>query len=59
MEVNKFLFFFLVFVIIVMYYFCLCMSISDKYLGFLHVSREYRMYFQESATKIRLFKDAG
>ena len=32
------------------------MSISDKYLGFLHLSREYGIYFQESATKIRLLK---
>ena len=50
---------FLMFVIIVIYYFYLCMSISDKYLGFLHVSREYGIYFQEVATKFRLFKDAG
>ena len=35
------------------------MSISDKYLGFLHVSQEYGIYFQETATKIRLFQDAG
>ena len=35
------------------------MPISDKCLGFLHVSREYGIYPQESATKIRLFKDAG
>ena len=26
------------------------MSISDKYLGFLHVSREYGIYFRENAT---------
>ena len=50
---------FLIFLIIVIYYFYLCMSISDKYLGFLHVPLEYGIYFRESATKIRLFKDAG
>ena len=49
---------FLIFLIIVIYYLYLCMSISDKYLGFLHESREYGIYFQ-SATKILLFKDAG
>ena len=30
------------------------MSISDKYFGFLQVSQEYRIYFQASATNIRL-----
>ena len=39
-----------IFYIIVIYYFYLCMSISDKYLGFLHVSREYGIYFRENAT---------
>ena len=50
---------FLIFLIIVIYYFYLCMSISDKYLELLHVSLEYGIYFQVSATKIQLFKDAG
>ena len=32
------------------------MYISEKHLGFLQVSREYGIYFQESATKTRLLK---
>ena len=35
------------------------MSISDKYLWFLHVSLEYRMHLPESTTKIQLLKGAG
>ena len=45
MGTDKFFFLVLVFIIIVIYYFDLCMSISDNYLGFLHMSPGYKNYF--------------
>ena len=58
MEVNKFRFFFLVFFMIVIYYSYLCMSVSDEYLGFLHVSREYGIYYLKMPINIVQYRGA-